>query len=246
MKSAYIIDDEMHVADYLKQKILSVTGYFDEIHIFNDAQSAFEAILTNKPDLIFSDIEMPHMTGISLHEKISHLKIPLIFVTSHVQFSIIAIKQQAFDYLLKPVKEDELRDCIQRYLEYERQQSDLPVHLSLSEISIRQKGKMLLHALEKIYIIALEDIISLKADNSYTIFQMIDGNTITASKPIRFFEDELTASGFLRVHRSNIINIQYIKEIKTKDGDTVLLANGKSVNASKEGKALILEYFKKL
>lgn len=247
MKLAYIIDDEEHAAENLKQKILAITNHFDQIQIFNNASSACESILKLQPDIIFSDIEMPSMNGISLHERIQHLKIPLIFVTAHTEFSLTAIKQQVFDYILKPVMEEELRDSLFRFFDFENRSTQNSIaQLSFSELSIRQKGKILIHALEKIYIIPLEEIVSLKAEGAYTNIQMMDGSSITSSKAIKYFEEELSDTGFLRIHRSNMVNVVYVKEINKKEGDQILLINGKSVTASKEGKNLILDYFRNL
>lgn len=247
MRVAYIIDDEAHASENLMQKILSITKDFHQIYIFDNALTAYEAILNRKPDIIFSDIEMPDMNGIRLHEKVLHLNVPLIFVTAHVKFSLKAIKQQAFDYILKPVKEDELRDSLNRFFDFEKRVNlTAPAPLSFSEINFRQKGKILIHALEKIYIIALENIVSLKAENSYTMIQMIDGESVTASKPIKYFEDLLAESGFIRVHRSNMVNVVFVKEINTKDGDLIMMMNGSKFVASKEGKTLMINYFKNI
>ena len=83
MPIAYIIDDEAFSSESLKTKILSVTDYFSEIVVFNSPFEALKAIHSLKPCTVFSDIDMPELDGISLHEQISYLNIPLIYVTAH-------------------------------------------------------------------------------------------------------------------------------------------------------------------
>lgn len=107
MAIAYIIDDEKHAALLLKNKLLAVTDYFDDVELFTKPTKAFQAIHEKKPDLIFSDIEMPLMRGVDLHQMITDLDIPFIYVTAYSSYSIQALKLQAFDYILKPVKEEE-------------------------------------------------------------------------------------------------------------------------------------------
>lgn len=93
---------------------------FPEINVleqFQDPKESIQFIIKNEPDLVFLDIEMPGLTGLEVADTInkSFLETKIIFVSSHDHYSLKAIKKEAFDYLLKPVSIDELKESIARY-----------------------------------------------------------------------------------------------------------------------------------
>mgnify|MGYP003477734757 CR=1 FL=1 len=249
MPIAYIIDDEAFSSESLKTKILSVTDYFSEIVVFNSPFEALKAIHSLKPCIVFSDIDMPELDGISLHEQINHLDIPLIYVTAHSSYSIRAVKLQAFDYLLKPVYEDELKESIDRFLTIKKNQaekSEKETIPSFSEISALQKGKFTVSSLEQIQIVTIENVVYLSAENNYTKIYLVDGSELMAPKTLKYFEEKLEDYGFVRVHKSFLVNLLCIVELSNKDGSQIILSNGHKVALAKDKKNLVLEFFKQL
>lgn len=115
-----IIDDERYACERLKRLLLP----FKEIQIediFTSPQLAYDYILKQKPRLIFLDIELENnISAFDLISKTRSLIDPpdVILVTAHPHYSIRAIKNEVFDYLLKPVDIDELRETIDRYIRY--------------------------------------------------------------------------------------------------------------------------------
>ena len=110
-----LVDDEQFALNRLK----SLLNLFPEIEVVADftiPKIAIREIIKRQPDIIFIDVEMPEMTGFDLVKSLkkSGLKTKIVFVTAYDHYAIKAIKQAAFDYLVKPVDIDELKECIAR------------------------------------------------------------------------------------------------------------------------------------
>jgi len=111
-----LIDDEERALNRMKMLL----SKFPEIQILDaisDASYAIEYILESAPDLIFLDIEMPGKTGLEVAQEINknNLQTKIIFMTAHEHYAIKAIKAEAFDYLLKPIGIDDLKNTLDRY-----------------------------------------------------------------------------------------------------------------------------------
>jgi len=111
-----LVDDEVRALNRLKLLL----GNFPETLVlaqFEHANESIEFIIKNEPDLVFLDIEMPGKSGLEIAEDInkSLINSKIVFITGHEHYAIKAIKNNAFDYLLKPVSIDELKNCIERY-----------------------------------------------------------------------------------------------------------------------------------
>lgn len=246
MAIAYIIDDEKHAALLLKNKLLAVTDYFDDVELFTKPTKAFQAIHEKKPDLIFSDIEMPLMRGVDLHQMITDLDIPFIYVTAYSSYSIQALKLQAFDYILKPVKEEELEEAIKRFILYkETTEVDKKSsgYVSYTELLERQKDKMIISTSENMRFVSINKIVWVEADNNYSNFHMKDGTDLMASKTLKHFESQLAEFGFVRAHRSSLVNLTYVDSLAYKDGGLIFLKTGETLDVTREKRAEIKNWF---
>jgi two-component system LytT family response regulator len=115
--TALIIDDEENAKKLLK-KFLEQTHYFIDIRLAHSVTSANNELAKFQPDLIFLDIKMPGKDGITfIHDLSPKITRPeIVFVTAYDQYAIQAVKNQAFDYLLKPVDRKELKQCIINFI----------------------------------------------------------------------------------------------------------------------------------
>jgi DNA-binding NarL/FixJ family response regulator len=155
--TAILVDDEKlalnRMADILK--------HFKHINIISkehDPEDAIDRIVKTKPDIVFLDVEMPGMTGFDMVKKVRGTFVfpAFIFVTAYNQYAIKALKTEAFDYLLKPIDIDDLRECLQRY---EQKRNHFP-HIDNSCLSEREKevarllckGKISKEIAEKLFI----------------------------------------------------------------------------------------------
>lgn len=117
MLKAVIIDDEQAGIRSLEVLLKNKLNSVDVIGTSTDSSEGIHLIESNHPDVVFLDINMPGMNGFELIEQLSYRDFYLVFVTAHADYAIKAIKNKAFDYLLKPVDVHELIGCVNRILE---------------------------------------------------------------------------------------------------------------------------------
>ncbi len=117
LPKTFIVDDEPNAAQLL-QKLLEPYAIFGAVSVFTNATIAFNKIIEQQPEFLFLDIQMPELSGLQLAEKIKthapHAKI--IYVTAYEQYALDALRQNAFDYLLKPVNKAELVRIVEKLL----------------------------------------------------------------------------------------------------------------------------------
>ncbi len=134
--TAILVDDEKHALN----RMAGILKLFKNIKVIAkefDPEDAIACIVKNKPNIVFLDIEMPGMTGFNLIDRVRKQFVfpTFIIVTAYNQYAIKALKKEAFDYLIKPVDIDDLRDCLNRY---EQKQNHFP-HIENSNLSEREK-----------------------------------------------------------------------------------------------------------
>jgi two-component system, LytTR family, response regulator len=237
MIKAIIVDDE---EKSLKNLELLLTSYCSEVEIINRANNALEAvkmITAQKPDVVFLDVNMPGYTGFDVLENIRETSCLVIFTTAHKNYAINALRKGAFDYLLKPIDTDELKDCISRVKEV----------LSRTEVrnSVGQ-GIIELSVKDGIFFIKPNDIVRLEASGSYTTFHLENNVRHMASKSMKEFEALLDPAIFFRCHNSHIINLKKVTKFIHSNGYFAELVNGATIEVSRRNKDLFLEKLKNL
>lgn len=227
-----IIDDEPKSADVLEALITDVEDESHEIVIYNDPLEAVIAIPGISPDLVFLDIRMPTMDGFELLKALPERKFAVIFTTAYEQFAIRAIKLSALDYLLKPVEDSELKTAFDRFRN--RKVNDITAQLATlnANLNINQPEhfKICLSTAERKYFIPVHEIVRCQGDGNYTAFHLRDKSKLLSSRTLKDHEEVLLTQGFLRVHKSHLINPRHIEAlistsaIKMADDSTVPLA----------------------
>ncbi|MEO8149940.1 MAG: response regulator [Bacteroidia bacterium] len=228
-----IIDDDVFIHEQLKDKLKLL---FPEVHVAAVCENAIhgiEAIKLHTPALIFLDIQMPGINGFEMLNHVDRNQLKVIFITSYNQYAIEAIRYSAFDYLLKPIKDEELKNSIKRF------------HQSVDELSFKGKIENLLHNInhkqEAFQLIiplrqgekklAVNNIVRCEADSNYTHFYLNDQSKFTASKTLKECEELLSEKDFIRVHKSHLLNRRYIRSMQN---DThVQLNDGALVEVSR-------------
>ncbi|MEP7128220.1 MAG: response regulator [Chitinophagales bacterium] len=214
MIKALIVDDDDFSRDTLKLLIEKYQPEISSIHLAGDAILAKQLISTEHPDLIFLDVEMPEYSGFDLLNMIAEKNFDVIFTTSFQKYAIKAIRFSALDYLLKPIQKEELMEAVQRHLEKREQVSYRPELYQnfLHTIQSREVKdfRLAIPTTEGVFFFHPDQIIRCDAERSYTKFFLTSGKTFIASKPLREYEELLQENGFLRVHKSHLINMQYV------------------------------------
>lgn len=240
---ALIIDDEVNGADSL---FLLIKNFFPEVEVISKAYSGKEGILKiakYQPDIVFLDIQMPHMNGFEMLSEIANINFHTIFTTAHDDYALKAFKVNATDYLLKPVEIDDLRNAIGKVKSRIRTNSYADVEAIIKSIRKNENEleKLPVSGSEGIIFILVDEIIYLSADSNYTNIFTVNGKKFTEAKTLKEFENTLPASKFMRVHHASLINVKFIEKYVKGDGGYVVMKDGSMVKVSRRKKAEFLE-----
>ncbi len=219
---------------------------------YNVAQG-FEIINQFKPDLVFLDIEMPDGTGFDLLQKFPELSFQVIFVTAHNKYAQKAIRFGALDYLLKPIINEELTEAISRAQQKIKQQiSTKQLELMMETFQLFQQKKLptrlAISTSEGIIYKQVKDIVRLEAKQNYTEFTFADSkNKLITSVNIGEYESQFSVyEELIRVHRSHIVNIDFIKQYSKSDGGYLIVGNREQVPVARLKKIMLLEKLNKI
>jgi two-component system LytT family response regulator len=236
-----IIDDEQLARDLLREYI----GTLPDINIIGECgqgKDAIELIDTKKPDLIFLDVQMPGMNGFEVLDSIEHDPF-VIFVTAYDQYAIKAFEKNAVDYLLKPLDQERFRSAVERAIsrmQLEQNNVGELLRNMKTEDKTSYDAHIFVQKSEKLLNLNVEEIMFLEASGDYTILTTKNGQFVSSSG-IGKLEEILNPETFIRVHRSTIININFLKEIEKhfNGGMVVKMQSGKSFPVSRTYAKLI-------
>jgi two-component system LytT family response regulator len=231
-----IIDDEKLARDLLREYLAS----FPQIEILGECtkgSEAIEQIDKLNPDLIFLDVQMPGMNGFDVLDEITNMPY-VIFTTAYDQYAIKAFEKNAVDYLLKPLDQDRFRLAVERALQRKKMESsnveDLLSSMHVHKPRSTYESHIFVQKSEKLFNLPVEEIIYLEASGDYTIISSKNDQYVSSSG-IGKLEEIMNPEMFIRVHRSTIINVNYLKEIERhfNGGMIVKMQNGKTFPVSR-------------
>ena len=200
---AMIGDDEAPARSELKY-LLEESGRVDLIVEATSAREAVEKLMEVRVDVMFLDISMPKTNGMQLAEALHKLKNPpqVVFVTAYSEYALDAFGVDATDYLMKPVETDRLAQALDKIVEHIKP-LNLPV--SVERIPVVKSGSKVLVPIDQIRFIEAKDDYSCIYTESDRFL-----STISLQK----LEDRLVGHGFFRIHRSYIVNLEYVADVE--------------------------------
>ena len=233
-----IIDDEENSRNNTRNML---SNYCPEIEVIAEAGSGMEGkklIQDLKPQVVFCDINMPGMTGLEMIDGLVHRDFCLIFLTAYSEHGINAVKAGAIDYLLKPLMLSELQGAVKKVVQHYEQKGGAGSPAS------NDKNLVLINHSKGFTLIDYKDIVWLEASDNYTNLFLNTGKKIVASKTLKEFEAILPTNVFFRIHRSSLINIDFIKEYSNAEGGTIIMSDGTSIQVSKARSQEFSEFIK--
>ena len=241
-----IIDDEENNRLRLKKLILE---NFPQISIVGEADgvgTGLEAIKSLGPELLLLDIQMDDGNAFNLLEKLDSIDFKIIFITAYEEYALKAIKFSALDYLLKPVSVDDLKSAFSKAEEQILTELKLQLASLQSNIQSPKNKTLALRTSEKIYLLDVNNIIRCEADRNYTYFYVNEQKKHIVSQPMKEYEDMLSEFGFVRIHKSHLINMSFVESFDRADGGYIILKDKTELPVSRRKKSEILELFSKL
>ncbi len=244
MITALIIDDEQRSQDLLKKTIEKYCPDVKVMAIGSSVDEAVNLIHTYNPDLVFLDIEMPNGNGFTLFDKIKNITFAVIFTTAFEEYAIKAFRISALDYLTKPIDFRDLQEAVNK-LKHKQKilLNEQRITLLLENISNRTNefNKIALPINDGYTLINMSDIVYCEADGNYTYVHLLNGDRIVSSKILKLIEALLPSQTFYRIHKSCLVNLNLIKTYSKKDGNSVTMQTGKTLDVAERNKKEFLE-----
>lgn len=222
MRIAVCDDEELFRIEFksVLDKVLINAEY--DIDTFSGGSSLYEAFLKNPFDLVFLDIEMPGIDGITLAKRLRAVSenVQIVFLTSHIEYALEGYEVNALRYLVKPVDMNKLSDVL-KYIQDKKNNS--------RQIMIKQEGEDI--------VIDISDIIYMESMDKNVRIVTSKSEYITRYN-ISDYEEELKNSGFLRIHRGYLISLSKVKKILKNDvvmdGDISLPVSRSNIKTLKD------------
>ncbi|MFT6095535.1 MAG: two-component system LytT family response regulator [Nonlabens sp.] len=241
--SAILVDDEFSALQNLHNKVVKVGNQVTVIATFQEPKEAIASIIENAPDIVFLDIQMPGMTGFELLQHIPTLTSQVIFSTAYNEYALEALKNNAVDYVLKPVDTDELKKALDKAIDnIEKKAADSNTNLvELLNKIIDRDHKLKVPTQKGISFIPQEEVIHLEGYDGYTKIHLMDGKILTSSYNLGKFSDYLD-DYFFKCHKSHIVNIKAVRAFENEG--YVVLGENYRVPITKTYKKAFLDLFK--
>lgn len=238
---AIVVEDEETSREILKNYIAK---YCPKVEVIGEAANVDEALVlirNNDLDLVFLDVEMPYGNAFDLLDQVGDRTFETVFVTAYDHYAIDALNAHASYYLLKPISIDKLIEAVDYVQDIKDKENSLQDAV-LKPIKNVVTGKITIPLQNGFEVLQIEDILYCKADDNYTQIFVNDKKKLV-SKTLKYFEDALTESGFARIHKSYLVNVNAITQYNKGKGGSVVLSNGKEIMVSPSKKKELLSYF---
>ncbi|HKO18844.1 MAG TPA: LytTR family DNA-binding domain-containing protein [Acidobacteriaceae bacterium] len=243
MIQAVLADDEALARAKLRQLLAEERGV-DVVGEAANAEETFELVRAAKPQVVFLDIHMPGMDGLDIAAELSRGKDAppphIIFTTAHDQYALRAFEVHAVDYLLKPFSRERLSSAIERARKQINAQQASGT--SSGSSSGRYASRIVFKSRGRIVFLPLSDIRWISAEENYVRIRTATETHLLRETMARL-QEKLDPEVFLRIHRSSIVNLEFVKEVRTEaDGEySVVLLSGEKVSMSRSYRARITD-----
>lgn len=223
MYTALIVDDEPHAIGVLRRSLELFCPQFTTIREARDREEALLRLADKEVDLTFLDIQLKKDNGIDIYPELARWCKNIIFVTAFDEYAVSAFKTRALHYLLKPVSPSDLEQAVER--------ADLA------------QGKIIIYNLGARTVLAYSDIRYLRSDGPYVHFHTTDGRTLTGTRGLKKYAEQLKSKIFFRTHQSFLVNLNYVNKVSLEEqqsGVVYLKGDDTPISIAKRRRAAFL------
>lgn len=238
MLEVIIIDDEAKAIKSLAWELANFCEDVEVLQSFTDAEKALQFLKKNKIDAVFLDIQMPKIDGFQFLEQIKKRDFAVVFTTAYDEFAIEAIKQNALDYLTKPIDTDDLIEAVKKIHTHK---NNLLTRDALEESLLANNDQRIKISVDgKLLFLEAAEIIYCESDGNYSKIFLEDNQKLFVTKKLKEVQELLPSSCFFRVHNSYIVNLKKVKAYFKTDA-YVELSNKKKIPVSRNKKSSFLD-----
>lgn len=227
-----IVDDEVNGRETLSLLLKQYCPMLAIAGMASNLKEAEELIITEKPSLVFLDIEIGTQSVFELLNKITKIDFEIIFITAHENYAIKAIRFMAIDYLLKPVDITQLTEAVDRaIINFKKRKGQLNFEALMNNLQQKDTNlhRIALSTSDSYELVRVEEILYCAAEGSYTHFILVNEEERFVSRHLKHYEQLLSGYGFFRPHQSCLINLKHIKKILRTEGGIIEMNNGKQL-----------------
>lgn len=240
--NAILVDDELNARENLRYLLDEFCKQVTIVGEASNVDDAVKIIEKENPQLVFLDIEMPQKNGFQLFNELKEINFQVIFITAYDNYAIKAFQVAAIDYLLKPVDINLLQKAVEK-VEIQLSQEQSNDRIKLLQENKKKFKKIAIPYKNDYAILNINDITCIQADRVYSILSTSDQKQFVASKKLNYYEELFKEEGFfVRVHRSWVVNTDYI-EVYSKREKQIQLKTGELIPVSKGYKQSFEEIF---
>lgn len=213
-----VVDDEQPALDELSF-LLSRDDRVGTVVVCASATEALRILHEQQIDVVLADVEMPGLSGLELAQVLSRFREPprVVFVTAHTEHAIEAFDLQAVDYLLKPVREERLREAVRRVLDAAPAPAEDRIAVELGGVT---------------RFVERSDVRYVEAHGDYARLHTSGGSHLVRM-PLSVLEDRWRDAGFVRIHRSVMVALRHVDEVRTTDGRCTVVVEGRELQVSR-------------
>jgi two-component system LytT family response regulator len=244
---AVIVEDELASRETLA---VYLSKYCPDVQLMGTAESVstgIELINRVKPDIVFLDIEMPRGNAFDLIEQVGDIDFDIVFVTAFSNYAIRAINLSASYYILKPVDIDELVKAVEKIKESRSGKGPSVKHSNILAENLRstssQQRKIVLPLMEGFEVLPVSEIIRCEANDNFTDFHISNRKKMMICRTLKFYEEVLSESGFMRVHKSHLVNMDHVKKYLKGKGGQLVMADDSVIDVSPQKKPELMKWF---
>ncbi len=248
MTKIIIIDDEIHCTSVLENLIKKVHSDYEITGIFTNPVQGVEFIKNNPPDLLFLDIEMPHLNGFAVLDELLPIDFDVIFTTAYDQYAIKAFNYSAINYLLKPITEKSIVQALSNWEKRRKKTTEEQWRLFQKHYqnNAEECTQMALPTGMGYQIVEIKNVVRCQSDSNYTNVYCKDNHKVLISRTLKELSEILANYGFIRVHQSHLINPQFVKGIMRQDGGSLIMADDAEIPVSRQKSEQINDILKSM
>lgn len=230
-----IVEDDPFAATQLR---LLLQDRHRQLHVLAacaDGLEGLQAIRSLKPDLVFTDVEMPNLDGLEMLRRLEKPDFEVVFTTAFDKYAIGALRLSALDYLLKPVNPAELDATVAHFFKKRetqlRREGIIQNFLHNMGTGEHAQQRLAVATTEGTHFIPLADLLRIEAASNYARIFTRNGKPMLVSKTLKDLEESLPSNLFLRIHKSHLVNLLHIKNLLPEQRLT--LSNGEVLDVSR-------------